>query len=635
MSEVSLRQYLLIKTLNEQSSALTSNELCSLLNISPRTLRYDIKDINAITNTMLIESGKQGYRITKGAQLSRYLKDYKVNDYLEVIKHITLLILERGTLSVYDLESECFVSVSTITSNLKEIASRMEGFHLTLQKKGDQLMIRGSEYDKRRMLSHIFFSEINTMAGSSLAYFNAYFTAFQLDDIKSIVEHTMDQFHLELNTIYVKNIVISLAIILQRSITTNEIEVIPQQQHYSKASIDYRFLTSFLQQIQERYHLSVKDAEFACMMSFITGFLRDNAEGEQCEQRVILGDEAYLAKIRVILNQTFHHFHLQVNYQSFFDSFAIHIHYLLLRSMNKNFFKNELAPSLKHSHPYLYDISVYLAFQIESMFHVQITDDEIGLIVIYLGSLIHHPQPYRRALVICICPKYNELRTLFLSQLTDHYADQMDIVQVVSTYQEIEADTSFDFIITAIKTEYILDNAIYVSPLITPRELHLIEKKLMELLKVQKHQKLKDDLLTYFDPALFYYNHPLQDGMQILAFLNQQLLDKGIIPETFLADVLKREQMSSSLFFHKFAVPHALDVISYQTKVVYYYSEQPISWFGKDIHLIMLFASAGYDEDFSNIYNLLFDILIENQLYQQLTASTSFQDFFDFIIAMA
>lgn len=633
MNELSLRQYLIIKTLNEHSKALTSNELCALLNISPRTLRYDIKDINMFAKSKLICSSKNGYELDKSMNISQYLKEYKISDYLETLKRISLILLENRYVSIYDLEEQCFISASSIISSIKQLSARMEVFNLQLIRKGDTLTLVGSEYNKRRMLSHFFFSEIHNFA-SSFENFNDYFTEFQLVDIKEVVEETLQELHMEVSGIYLKNIIISLAIILQRSINTNAIETDATEDTYATDGIDYQFLVRFLEKMNELYQIRVSEQEFSCMMNFISGLLRDN-HNMNIKEQAQLQETEFLDKIHEILNLTFHHFGLDIDYKEFFDSFALHIHYLIRRARSKNFFKNDLASSLKHSHPYLYDVSIYIAFLIEENFIVKITDDEIGLIVIYLGTLIQSPQPYHRARVICICPKYNDLRQLFISQVSEHCSNQVEIVQVVSSYQEIHQDIEFDFIITALRSEYILDNAIYVSPLITPREIHMIEKKYMDVLKLQKHEKLKTDLLTYFDSNLFYYNHGLQDGMEILKFLNQQLVDKHIVSEEFLEDVLKREEMSSSAFFEKFAIPHAMDVKSYQTKIVYYYSDRPIDWFGTEIHLVMLFSSAGYDEDFSNIYNLLFDTLIENKLYQQLTSSKSFQDFFHFLIDKA
>ena len=142
---------------------------------------------------------------------------------------------------------------------------------------------------------------------------------------------------------------------------------------------------------------------------------------------------------------------------------------------------------------------------------------------------------------------------------------------------------------------------------------------------------MKNQIAQYFDSELFYYNHGLTNAEDILKFLTQKMIDLNYVSYTFLASVYKREQFASTAFFNRYAIPHALDVNALQTKIAYYYSKEPIDWFGEKVNLVLLLASKEYDEKFSHIYNTLADILMDNELFDEMVTSETFEAFIDYI----
>lgn len=627
MQDLSIRQFLILKTLNENRKSMSSNDLCSLLNISPRTLRYEVKDINDLVKAKIIQSDKNGYSVVQTKETEKLIGDMKINNYLDISRTVTLKLLISKEVSVYDLAEDCFVSESTVFNIVKQLNAKFNSFDLKLIKKGELLHIEGKEHSKRRMLSHFFFAEVDSLA-SQLRNYVEYFSKFELIEINNFVNESLKDININIDTIYFKNIVISLAVSLQRisdgwSVDENDMSI-----QCDKNSNEYIFLSDFLERANKDDDLVITKGDFKSMMSFIAGSFRNN----QCDTTEEVENSAFKNKIRNLLEYTFSHFNIDGSYEEFFNSFVLHVHYLLLRSQKNAFFHGNKDLSLQYTHPYIYDVGIYLTYLLETEFETQIHSDEIDLIAIYMGTIIKNTSR-GGSKVICICPKYNEIRKMFINQILEKFGDKIDIVAVYESYSEIKMSDKYDFIITVVKREYILSNVVYVSPLLTPREVRSIENRIIEVINNKKAKEMKDLISKYFDPHLFFYNYPLEKGEDILEFINSKMLEYDYVPVDFLKSVYKREALASSAFFNRFSIPHALDCRSNETKIGYFYSEKPIDWFGEKVNLVLLLSFKEYDENFTEIYNLLFDILLDNNMYQDMIMCKSLEELIEYVSA--
>ena len=150
-------------------------------------------------------------------------------------------------------------------------------------------------------------------------------------------------------------------------------------------------------------------------------------------------------------------------------------------------------------------------------------------------------------------------------------------------------------------------------------------------MKAQKRRRLRQNLLRFFDDQLFFCNHGLTNEGEILAFFDKQLQQMGVIDDQFMDSVRQREALSSTAFFNRFAVPHSLEKAALTTKVVYYYSDEPIRWYDSRVNLVLLILSSNDDEQSSKIYNLIFDILIDESCYKKMILCRSRKELMDFL----
>lgn len=120
---------------------MSSNSLCTLLNISPRTLRYEIKTINTMSNDRIISSSRDGYQVEQNESAEDLFQNFKINDYLNITKAVSLALLIHDTVSVYDMAEEYYVSESTIFNIIKQLNDKFESSGLKIQSEEIELIL--------------------------------------------------------------------------------------------------------------------------------------------------------------------------------------------------------------------------------------------------------------------------------------------------------------------------------------------------------------------------------------------------------------------------------------------------------------------------------------------------------------
>jgi len=162
--------------------------------------------------------------------------------------------------------------------------------------------------------------------------------------------------------------------------------------------------------------------------------------------------------IRKIVEDTFRHFNIRTNYEELFEGIVLHVYYLLLRAKGASFIKNDMTDSLKHTNPFVYEVSVYMAYLIEIEFNTSIPDEEIGLFAIYIGAVILDDDDFNtKSKVILACPNYNDLRERLIRQIQGMFHKQIEVVRCVSDYSHIKDTDEYDFIISILRNKLTFD----------------------------------------------------------------------------------------------------------------------------------------------------------------------------------
>ena len=177
-----------------------------------------------------------------------------------------------------------------------------------------------------------------------------------------------------------------------------------------------------------------------------------------------------------------------------------------------------------------------------------------------------------------------------------------------------------------------LHNVVFVSPFFTPSDYLKIENAVGIRLRERNAERTKALLEPFFDERLFTRRDIVSQD-EAIRFLGKQLIDMGIVDETFIASVFMREEMSPTSFFGLFAIPHALEMSAERTMVAVLLSEEGVAWGGETVHIVLMIAVCPEDRKrFMEIYNTVVRALCDKQRAHRLAGAQTLGEFLERLV---
>ncbi|WP_085831063.1 BglG family transcription antiterminator [Collinsella vaginalis] len=138
------------------------------------------------------------------------------------------------------------------------------------------------------------------------------------------------------------------------------------------------------------------------------------------------------------------------------------------------------------------------------------------------------------------------------------------------------------------------------------------------------------ELERYFDRRLFFAHIDVESRDEVLDVLCERACKVLDITSDLRASVAAREEVASTAYGNRVAMPHPLKAISSTTAVAVGLLERPIRWGSKDVQVVFLvLVSQSTDEDLKPFYEAMLsfstsredvDALLADRSYEQLIA---------------
>ena len=235
------------KRLNMMFHHISKNEytpvsnLQSLLNISDRTIRNDIQEINSILSAygaMVKLKRNYGYyiEVSDDKKYSEFLNTFKQHDNkrmnidssTERIKYILNVLLSSDDyISLDDLSETVFISKNTLNKYIKTIKEIITGYDLEyITKPSLGVKIIGSEEQIRKLYAeYILSSDFNEYVTSFTEEERSIFNKIDLDWLKKMTIEQLNSHFIKTSDYNMKNIIIHLALMTTRVLINHYIHL--------------------------------------------------------------------------------------------------------------------------------------------------------------------------------------------------------------------------------------------------------------------------------------------------------------------------------------------------------------------------------------------------------------------------
>ncbi|MBP2100510.1 BglG family transcription antiterminator [Enterococcus rivorum] len=472
-----------------------------LFKVSEQTIRNDIKEINdhfREHNQAQIVLNEAGLlMMTSKVDLKETLKAYASfqNYNLSQDERRTILALLLITLNdyvtTYFLSEYVLVSRNTLVSDVEELKVWFNRNGLMLESyigkgyliKGDEIKIRKAML-KLIIYNGLFDQEYEYAFGME----NNIFQNLLLDiidkstiyqSIKKIILTAERQCNLQLSDFSYQEVSCYLLIMIERIRMGKVIEVSPQLNNL-KDSSKFLFSKEIVNFVEKKYDLNVSSGEMLSLTSILRSksYIKNNAR------------KIDSIEIQILINEFIFNIskELRIKYYLNSDLFELlenHLKLLIYRIKQKSSVKNALFEEVYASYQEIFPIVKENLVKIESFLDVEISEDEVSFIVMYIMAILENntsTQPPIR--VRLICNSGRGTAQLLKAKLNSTFP-QVEIISVDSSHvlQQLNPETQ-DLIISTVPIKTEASNFVLVHPILT-------EKDIVELQKAIYQTKLK------------------------------------------------------------------------------------------------------------------------------------------------
>ena len=626
------KQEELINYLYTHNEKVTANILSKALNLSIRTIKSYIAELN-MNYPSLISSSNRGYVIdkVKANSLLQYKDDIPQDYESRCIYIIKKTLLEKQDyIDIFDLCEELFISYSTLKKDIYKMNTSFANFKITFSSENNKLHVGGSEQNKRKLISHVMSEEVS---GNflNLTLLQESFPDYDLDDACTLIKDICKQHHYYLNDFSCVNFILHVTIMVSRInhgnhiINNNELIQVTNKN-------DEKIAKELCLALEQVFNVSFNSSEI--LEIYILFKNNANYINDENENVSLLVSDEIIQITKNIIKNVDEHFFINLDSDNFITPFMLHLKNLKNRLIKNNLLKNPMLDSIKISCPTIYDISTFIAYQLTLSFHENVNEDEIAFIALHVGTEIER-QKKEETKVSCLllCPEYLNITSTLHKKIMMDFGDQLTIQKSISFENEILGN-NFDLLITTVP---VLESTNYFTVLLPPFPMSYEKNKILDAIirieNTKKSQILTNNLNFYFNEKLFYSMNEDTSKSAVINELAERMINLGYVEENFKEEIWKRETASSTAFMN-IAIPHPMKMSAYKTSIGVVISHKGIDWGNQHfVNVVFMIAFNKIDnKHFHALYESLVLLFNEPIVISEIKKCKNFNDFKDIVI---
>ncbi|MDF9824281.1 lichenan operon transcriptional antiterminator [Breznakia sp. PF5-3] len=627
---------ILVKTLMDSSGWVTANNLASILDVSSRSVKNYISEINQLYQDPIISS-REGYRIDL-EKAGKILDENKDNlpqssqDRVDFI--INSLVKENDSVDAFDLCDELYISMSTLKNELKKVKRKVAKFDLKLINNNDQLSLEGIEKNKRKLMSSILYDE-SSVNFVNLKTVQSAFADIDIEYIKNVVMETFEEYHYFVNDYSLTNLVLHITIAIDR-IKHNYTSFVSEGEKPMVKLHEFELAKNVVDRLEKHFDIEYNEGELyeltLLLISHANATDYNNVKEANLEN--LVGKEC-MTLVNELVNEVNSYYYINLSEPEFLTRFALHIRNLLVRSKYNYSSKNPLSNGIQQSCPLIYDAALNLAHSIEQRTGLYINDDEIAYIAFHIGSALETQQALHSKInAVLYCPNYYDMNKKLISTINTNFSSSILVKNVITDETEFENLSNYDLIISTIPISSVLPiPTITVSFLLNDKDIYAIRNKIDEIKIEKKKQMLKKHLHLLTWPDLFEKNSTLETQDETIHYMCSKLVKLDCVDESFEQEIRDRESMATTAF-NSFAVPHALKMNANKTSMNIMISDKGIDWDGQLVNLVLMLA---FNKNERYIFNEIFDtltmILTDNDNIKRIITARDYEEFIELLVS--
>ncbi|TKH34471.1 PTS fructose transporter subunit IIA [Paenibacillus polymyxa] len=618
---------------------IKGEHLANALKVSSRTIRTDVKELNALLSRhgAAVKPLKgTGYKLEIQDEqafhhLLKQLKDYENNVPHQLAssseaRHrflIKKLLLTHAYVKLDDLAEILYVSRSTLQNDLKEVRKLLSTYGLSLENRPYHgIRIKGNEAKLRYCISDYIFNRTDEIGGQQMPH-PSLISNEELELIREVILDRIEYHDIQLSDIALNNLVIHIAIACKRIREEKYVSYYPQEMKKIEAQKEFRVATEIVSALEQNMKHSFPLVEIAYIAVHLLGVRTVvRVHMDEVEIKKIIDKNIYELTIE-ILDRIDQQLNMNIqNDQELLIAFCLHLKPVLNRYQYGMNLRNPMLDEIKAHYPLAFEAGIIAAEVIKQRLHIHIEDNEIGYLAIHIGVAMERKKMEgtpKRCMIVC-ASGLGSAKLLYY-KLQSVFGSRLEIVGTTEFYKlrQMPLD-ALDFIISTIPiSEPPSIPMIHVNTFLGSSDITKIEQAISES---------KLPAVQYIRKKLIFLQQKLDNKRQALEFIAEKIQEAGLVKGPLLQSVIEREAVSPTSFGNFVAIPHPLEPFADSTFWAICTLQKAIDWDGKPVQFIcMLCIQRTKSEDLQSMYHILLNILNHEKLVQQLIRCKTYTEF--------
>lgn len=582
--------------LSSKENYVSSEELSSLLSVSSKTVRNEIKVLNSIfekQGATVISKAGYGYRfeITDVDQFRNFIAnrwhEFAFDDSVLADKGnriqflLKKLAFKKNYCSAIDLCDELQISRSQLSLDLNILKEKIEPFNVRLEVRPNYgIRITGNEINLRLCIANVLYNE-----KSHFDQEIEFETQWVNNEIRNHVLAVFETYHYETSEIIFDNLITHLFIALERIKIGEPILMDSNDLIELKQNEEYRISSDIVDRLQRAFNISFPEDE----KGYITMHLSGKRVFDDSSSNVVSSEiDQLVQKMIDRINYIF-----EIDFSKDLDlriALGLHCVPLVKRIQYQLLLKNPLLEDIK-KHKQAFLIAKVATEEIERFYNVSLAEDEVAYFALHFYvALERHKTKTNKKKVLLVCATGHGTAKLLNYRFKKEFEAYLDEIETIDalTIQRKNLE-SYDLIVSTVPLKVKTTKPIiYISSLLDDKDVQSIRLRFSE-------DRLS--IAEFFDHRLFFKDLEAKTKEEIILFMSNKISELYNLKEGFYDSVLVRESMASTEFGNLIAIPHPDKSFTPHTIVSVALLKEPIIWNEREVQLVFMLSYGDSETD--------------------------------------
>ena len=590
----------------EMQSVCSVESLAAKLDVSSKTIRNDIKELNCLLGGYAYISNNKGecklivftsYGYSEIRNKICTQDDLFNSSQTRMAYMFWQLMHAKEPYLTDDLSEEMKVARTTTISDLNRLRKAIDKYDLKIKGKANSgLKLCGNEFNIRMFVLENIYEHL---------YLN-----FPLG--KTIRERLYDfQDRLSMDALGFGFFFRFFVVMIQRIESGHKITELEQKYKDLYESSAYNIVDEFLNEIEQvkGYKISKEERLF---LSISVAGMRTPANTAEIEQKINIS-EGVADMFVEMLDRIQQEFDITVIANELFDDFVYHVFFMINRLKYGFHIYNPMVDDFKNKYSVAYKMAEIGKEVLEERAHIKMTEDEMGFLAAYFGVfLVEQESEKKRCKIAIVCGSGKIIGRLIENQLKKVFTDvDPEFETFYGEFDETKKDC-YDYIVTTTPLNLDTDIPVVFMDEVFDRE--YIQRKFENIryLAEAGHSIRKgiDSLfMNLLDETRFFVldsesTYDENIDRMVISLTNQGELDAG-----FSQRVREREKRSTMVLDRNIAFPHTKNMLSKLTLALGVFPEMLKDKKYGSVRLVILLGIPESMEDDTVLIRLYDEIL--------------------------